>query len=236
MGIRFDASSIALSSYAGWGINGTSILFIPDDPFSDPDEASNGGSPRAATASASVYLAQNSSSFVGEAAGGGSNASVPVPSSEKFSSSSSWKLIVGLTLGVVGGAAVIASVVAAFLLHKRHRNRFRREDGSESSTKPSHDSEMRKEGGHHFLEDALVAPGFSLRTAPDPEGATLNIAAASKAELTRLAHPDASEPLTSLLSKAPTAETVVSHPRASACELHINISIHPGKVVLPMIY
>ena len=95
---RFDTSSIAVISYAGWGVAGTNVLFRLDATTL----SSAGSQPPLASPPLHVE--------------GAAPAPAPSPlpaASEDDGGASSWRVIVGVTVGV-GGAALL--VVVAILV------------------------------------------------------------------------------------------------------------------------
>ena len=93
---RFSTSAIVVSSYAGYGVSGTNILFKPESVFVDDQ-------PHIVTATTLP-----------------STTSQPLPPSLMTLSppdggGSSWKIIVGVTVGV-GGALVLSVVLAIIMM------------------------------------------------------------------------------------------------------------------------
>ena len=100
---RSDASAVILSVYAGSGVNGTNVMFVPDAAMASDQP---GGSPMLPPQS--TYTQQS----LGSTTDSGSGSS---------GVNSSWKIITGFTLGL-GGALLLASA-ALFIRQRQRRHR-----------------------------------------------------------------------------------------------------------------
>ena len=114
---RFDTSSIALRHYLGWGVKGNNVLFIPagvyvsDVPAAAPSLPGPSGRDFPASAGAIVDPSAKTS--------------VPalppqlVGSTPSSNNSDTWKLIVGVTVGIGGGGLLVVAAVIAVLRHRK---------------------------------------------------------------------------------------------------------------------
>ena len=106
---RFDTSSIAVISYAGWGVAGTNILFRLDKTLkvgSPPPVTPPPPSPAAGAALPGTTPAPPTS--------------LPSPNG-----GSSWTVIVGITVGV-GGALVLATLLLVVVVVRARRWAYQR--------------------------------------------------------------------------------------------------------------
>ena len=94
---RFDTSSIAVISYAGWGVAGTNVLFRLDTTT------------LITSAGSQPPLAPPPLHVEGTAPAPPASSALPAPTSDD-GGSSSWRVIVGVTVGV-GGALALATIL-----------------------------------------------------------------------------------------------------------------------------
>ncbi len=83
--VQFNTSAVTLSTYAGWGVNGTNILILHDGIYAD-----------------------------GQLLAGAVTPSAP-PAQEMSSGNGSWQVIVGVVVGVGGALVVAAIIGAVWL-------------------------------------------------------------------------------------------------------------------------
>ena len=111
---RFDSTSVVLSGYGGFKINGTNIKFAPNSTFVDDRPLLLPPSPVPPLAMP-PFMALSANP-------------TPSPTADSPPPASNWQLAVGLAVGL-GGAAIAAAAVLAAVTISRRRKREARDGG-----------------------------------------------------------------------------------------------------------